>query len=375
MISFVFFEQKMNVKHFFTKEVISNTQMGFDYLKKNTVSYTIPTTIQFFENQKGVTSITKKHWGIFDIAIVSSKIQNESFQKIGLLANQNFKKEALYLSDNNTSLVVVGNTKITGNVSLPKQGVKSGNIAGVSYYGSELVYGATKTSSTTLPKITNSLFLRNFYKNYAEGVYQNFELEEDISTHQSFSKNTLLFEDYSTITLQNNRLSGNILIVSKTAIKVLSSSILEDIILLAPEIIVGAGVKGNFQAIASKKIVVQANCLLNYPSAFILLPENVQEAQNNSSSYSNPADIIQMVFEENTQVKGMLVFDSENKKTNYHPQIKIGTNTQITGEIYCSKNLELLGSVFGSVYTNNFITKQSGFNLYKSYIQWCYQCK
>ena len=158
-ISLIYLQQRMTIKHGFAKETIANAQMGFDYLRTNEIRYDEETTLDFFENEAAITTITKKHWGIFDIGIVNSKIKNESFQKIGILGTQKSKRAALYLQENNKSLVLVGKTKIIGNASLPKQGVKSGSIAGTSYYGNQLIYGNRKRSSTKLPKINNIEFV------------------------------------------------------------------------------------------------------------------------------------------------------------------------------------------------------------------------
>jgi len=159
-ISLIFLQQKLKSKYNFSKEVVYATQMGFDYLKKNKIAYTEKTEINFSENAFQKTTILKKHWGIFDIGIIETRIKNESFKKIGILGTETKERDALYLQENNNSLVLVGSTKITGNVLLPKQGVKSGNIAGTSYQGSRLIYGNTKTSKTILPRIKNIDFLQ-----------------------------------------------------------------------------------------------------------------------------------------------------------------------------------------------------------------------
>jgi hypothetical protein len=39
----------------------------------------------------------------------------------------------------------------------------------------------------------------------------------------------------------------------------------------------------------------------------------------------------------------------------------------IKGEVYCNTNIELKGTVFGTVYTSNFIAKQSG-SVYQNHL-------
>jgi len=368
-ISLMYLQQKMTIKHGFAKETIANAQMGFDYLKGNEVPYDTPTTLDFFENKMAITTLTKKHWGIFDIAFVKSKIKNESFQKIGLLGTQNSKRDALYLQEKNTSLVLVGHTKIIGNVSLPKQGVKSGNISGTSYYGKQLIYGNTKTSTTSLPEINNIAFVKDFHKNYYKNTLENFELEAGLKRHQSFTENTLLYENTNSIRLANVTLSGNILIVSKTAILISPSAVLEDVILMAPIITIQSNVKGNFQAIATKKIGINSNCLLRYPTALMVFEAAVslQPPSRGNQYEQQPKEENQIFIAKNSQVKGVLLFDSQSKSNPYNSQIKIDKKAIVTGEVYCTKNVALLGRVFGTVYTHSFIVKKAG-GIYSNHI-------
>ena len=356
-ISLVYLQQRMNIKHQFTKEAITNVQIGFESLKQQKVPYDLNTPVHFYDNEAAVTTLVKKHWGIFDLAIVNSKVGNEFFQKIGLLGVQNSKRDALYLKDNNNALVLVGKTKITGSVSLPKQGVKSGNIAGVSFYGNPLINGSRKASSSSLPQIQNIEFVKDFYQNYAINEMKNIELEDRVKLHQSFTEKTWLYTATKTILLKNISLSGNIVVSSKTAIVVEASANLEDIILIAPKIKIEKNTTGNFQAIARKSIEVASDCTLNYPTALILLNENNTSVQ----AFNRDEQAKEQIHvSKNTIVKGMVVYCSENNTSAYKTHIQIDDSAVIKGEIYCSKNLALQGSVFGSVYTNHFIVKKSG---------------
>ena len=79
-ISLIYLQERMTIKHNFTKEAISNTQMGFDYFKENEVPYNEKMVLPFIENALATTTIEKQHWGLFDLAIVTSKVKNEFFQ-------------------------------------------------------------------------------------------------------------------------------------------------------------------------------------------------------------------------------------------------------------------------------------------------------
>lgn len=360
-ISLVFLQQKMTIKQGFTKEAIANSQMAFDYIKQKEVDYNQEIKLNLSDNKLSNTAFIKKHWGIFDLGISKSKVKNEFFQKVALLGTQNENKDALFLRENNSSLVLVGKTKIIGNASLPKQGVKTGNIAGESYYGNQLIYGFKKQSTSQLPKVQNIEYLKNFIKNYDQENFINIELENNLQLHQSFTEKGLLYEDSNSIFLSNISLSGHILIVSRRQITVTESAKLEDVILIAPKIIITSNTKGNFQAISTKEITIEANVKLNFPTALVLL------AQSNNNNYSIPSQNQRQTKEEhfinlskNTDVRGIVMYHSENMQSNFDAQIKIEETAKVVGEVYCSKNTELQGQVFGSIYTNNFIIKKSG---------------
>ena len=114
--------------------------------------------------------------------------------------------------------------------------------------------------------------------------------------------------------------------------------------------------KGVSRYFSSKKIHVNENCHLAYPSALVLL--NKQQQNTNS----NNKDKVLIQIDANSSVKGVVLFEQESLKTsiNFTPQIKISKNSIVTGDVYCNKNLELLGTVYGSVYTSSFITLQFG---------------
>src|SRR5690606_976577 len=147
-------------------------------------------------------------------------------------------RTTLYIQDNNKPLVVVGNTKIEGVAYIPKQGVKSGTISGQSYYGSQLIYGQTRTSST-LPRIASEILSQiKSIEDQALKVSQDqfIELEHGKGYKNSFSEPVQVMYSNSDINLNSLQLTGHILIQSKTRIVVEASSVLKDVVLIAPEI-------------------------------------------------------------------------------------------------------------------------------------------
>ncbi|CAM1361486.1 conserved hypothetical protein [Tenacibaculum sediminilitoris] len=345
-ITLMHLHQKVKLKGVLYKKSIENVQYTFDLLETQKINNDNTT-----KNQLDNTTTTFKNWGIYKIAHVTTTKNNEFFEKVGLLGGFKQKKKALYLQENNKPLAVVGNTKIIGDANIPKLGIKRGNIAGTSYNSNTLLYGKSTLSSTKLPEIENISVLKEYFSSaLLNSKVSFFELEEGKHFKNSFKKETLVYNSNYPIYLRNISLTGNILIKSNSNITIHSSAILEDVIVIAPKIIIQNRVKGIFQAFAKDTIEVKSNTTLNYPSALVVVNEN--KIDNNNSP--------EISIDDNCQIKGSILLYSTSESMNFNPQVHIKEKTTITGEIYCNQNLELMGTVYGSVYTNHFLTKQFG---------------
>ena len=343
------------------KVAVQNADLGIAYTFKQEIRYNQKTNIKLNESKNSDIILHKSHWGVFDLIKVTSLIKKESFQKWALIGGYNNQRSALYLQDKNRPLVVVGNTVISGNVSLPKNGVKRGNISGHAYHGEQLIYGNINQSKSQLPSFRNT----NYLKNIKENIYDNDSLEFiDIYKDQkeifSFNNPTKIYRQFDAIDLNYIQLTGNLIIQSDTLIRVNKTAILHDIILIAPKIEIDDFTQGNFQAIASQNITIGANSKLSYPSALILINENTLAANNMKNTS-------QIWIHSDAEIKGMVCYLSGDSKNNYQAQIKIEENTRVAGEVYCNQNIELKGQVTGSVYTMGFIANQNG-SVYQNHI-------
>jgi len=325
-ISLTYVQQQLKIKNTHFKEVVHTTNQAFYHSTLQEIPY----------NSQANTNEVRKD-------------EKEVHTKTALLAAYQQKKTALYLQDESQPLVLVGTTKIEGDVYIPKQGVKTGSIAGRSYTNQHLIYGTTNTSKNRLPKPRNLQYLQNFKT-----------LEENSNLVHSFLEPTKIIRSNSSIDLRNVQLTGNIVIQSDTKITVFESSALSDVVLIAPKIEIRENVHGNFQAIASKEIKVAKGCKLKYPTGLVLLDKN-------RSTTNNLKETHQILIEASSEVKGVVVFLSENNKDNYNTQIRIDEETIVTGEVYCNQNIELKGTVYGSVYTRGFIANAFG-SVYKNHI-------
>ncbi len=351
---------RFDIQTQFVKNTIENSNKGI----KHALSTNFETTILKDDDNTNVISVlSKTHWGLFEKVHSTSTIKTNTFDRIALIGSKQskFKRTTLYVEDNNKPLVLVGNTEIKGVAYLPKRGVKAGTIAGESYYGSQLIYGAIKESSE-LPKLhTTSLNYLKQLRRIDQDVPQDaFLIIDRVRSHKnSFLEPTKFIVSNTTINLSEIRLIGNIIVKSKTRIIVNNTAELKDVILLAPEIIIKNNVKGVFQAIASKTIAVENNVMLNYPSALVIFKEEQLENTINKEYKISIAS--------NSIVKGSVVSIIPKKPSNFKPQISINKDATVIGEVYCNQNIELLGEVKGTVFTANFIANQSG-SIYQNHL-------
>lgn len=344
----------------FVKETIENADMGIKYALNNDIpindSLNVPLTKWDYKTIK----VSRSDWGLFEVLGVNSKIKSNQFEKLALVGTRqtNDSRPALYLEDNNKPLVLVGTTKIEGLTFIPKQGVRTGNISGHSYYGSQLTYGETKTSEK-LPELSGKT------QNYLEQIPR---LAETIKSDQfldfdkrkrfknSFLNPVKVIFSPNEINLQHTTLIGHILIQSETRITLDATSNLKDVVLMAPQIEIRKGTKGRFQALAVNNIFVGKDCKLSYPTALVVREGSTIYEKLRNGLTQQETSLIKI--NKGSQIEGVIVYWGHTN--NYDAQVFIDNQAEITGEVYCNRNLELKGKVNGSVYAANFVAHESG---------------
>ena len=266
------------------------------------------------------------------------------------------------MEDTNTPLVVAGSTKVVGKAILPRQGVKAGNIVGNYYQGSQLIYGAISNTASKKPSISNekltylqSLLFRSIPINSA----QELSLDQNYIAHTFQAQPRWLYRR-GNITLGNQSISDNIIIKSDSLIRVTAFAKAKNIVLVAPHIIIEKNVTGNFQAIASKSILLEENTSLSYPSALILV-ENPDLKDERTTQHSG------IVMKESASIDGSVVHLSQNTEHIKAPKISIEEGALVRGEIYSKEWLELFGTIQGTVFTHQLAARVRG-SIYKNHL-------
>ncbi|AXP80833.1 hypothetical protein CJ739_1747 [Mariniflexile rhizosphaerae] len=352
--------KQFKIKTDFVLETIENANKGISYVLQNDIRQNDTLQINQQDEDYKTVKVHRDYWGLFEKATAMSRIKTHTFIKTALIGARQPRPEgiALYVEDQNKPLVVVGNTKIQGLAHIPKQGVRTGNISGHSYYGSQLIYGTTRTSAE-FPEISKATQEQiNTIQDNIDQIEpsQFLDLGKTKKQQNSFLNPLQVLYSSRDITLSDISLTGHILVQSRTKITVEAPSDLKDVVLVAPIIEIKNNTKGTFQAIATKEIIIGEHCRLDYPSAFVLNEEedNKNPTENTGHAKETPA----IKIGKGSTVKGAIVYLGTTK--NHRAQVFIDETVTVTGEIYCNRNLELLGTVHGSVFTSNFVANQSG---------------
>jgi hypothetical protein len=338
---------------------LADVAMQYSLKQSNTNNDTIDLDIVNKENQS--VRLHTSQWGIFEKVFVKTQHRKKIFTKTSLVGSS-FKSESdptLFLQETYNPLSLVGKTKIKGIAYLPSQGVKSAYIAGESYYGSQLIYGKTEKSSLTLPKLTGNFKeqIQLYTKEYKPANQKEFiTVAVANKIVNSFKKPTKSIFSSSQIILENKQISGNIIIKSEVSIKVKRTSLLKDLILIAPMVEIEDGTTGNFQVIATKKITVGKDCKLLYPSALVLFQDNKNVALLAEEKLEN-----KIFIDSKSRVSGCVCyFQTKEILSDFTTQIILEGESKIKGQVYCEGSFELKGTVSGSIYTKQFTANQSG---------------
>lgn len=322
-------------------------------------------TLELSENENMEVSVKRTYWGVFNKIEATSTFKKKSFKKIALTGAKHElnSRPALYLADFNRPLVVVGNTYIKGTAYVPLQGVRAGSINGKSFYSSQLIEGVVHTTQRRLPQLNNELkqqirFISEKFKKLSDSQFLPSIISDSISN--SFHSTTKIIYKKKAINLEHCKISGNFIIQSDNKITVTPTAGLTDVILIAPEIEIQDNTKGIFQAFATEKITVGKNVTLHYPSALVMNKKEERKVDDSTKNIMQNNLKSRLKIRKDSKIEGIVLDLGEYNPQSYNSDILIEENTEILGELYATGNIELKGRIKGTVYANNFLTREKG---------------
>ncbi|NQY07264.1 MAG: hypothetical protein HRT68_14000, partial [Flavobacteriaceae bacterium] len=215
----------------------------------------------------GIYSTGKmKNWGVYKVGIVSTFFKNDSITKAYLLGEKQVDDNlALYLTDYDKPLNMVGLATIKGDAKLPRSGIKRGNISNVGKRAPVLLDGTRLVSSKTLPRLKEEVF---FEEQTIDKKIAEFSEQKTVTN--PFTKTTLKIDSTGRPVISNMTLEGNIVLKSLDTLIIKNSNTIENIVIDAPVVIFEEGFSGNAQVYASKRIELRKNSVLKYPSSLFI---------------------------------------------------------------------------------------------------------
>ncbi|MGY5351890.1 hypothetical protein ACXGQW_04900 [Wenyingzhuangia sp. IMCC45533] len=334
-----YFNKKNQLVFLFDKEVQVKNIESFKNLNHSKTSEEL-----YLLGKRGSVEKEYFNYGSFRILNTSTVLANSRIRNYAFMGGKP-SETSITLENHQFGLSISGTTRIEGNLKLPKEGIKAGFVNGRYYYGNQLNYfGVVSPSKEKIAQPRNVTYLNDFITKDLRS-YIN-ELKPNLIYHNSFSLPTKVYRSSRSIHLKKLKISGNIVINSSEEIHVYETTNLEDVILMAPKIVIHQRTKGVFQAIATENILVERNVKMYYPSALVLKDIN---------------KTAKLEILENVNFMGIIMYLKNENKDFRSINIKISKGTTILGDIYCEGGLFITGAtVDGSLKSKYLIHKTLG---------------
>ncbi len=302
------------------------------------------TALDLFNDQTDSVLLEKKHWGIFSLATVKSFVLSDTLRRSFMMGLETTNDAlAVYLSDEDRPLSVSGDTRITGNVEVPKAGMRKSYVESRPYSGDQLVYGKISDSKRTLGGLEKKWIKEIEDKlDFDPSQLPVLKTEEERVSFFAAAKEF----NVSGLSKLDHNLSGQVVLYSDTVVKISADAKLDNTVIYAKAIVVADGFKGNCQLFARDSIIVGNNAVLSYPSVVGLV------------SKEKMVDQSKIVLGDNVVFDG-IIFSYEPKRSALQTLVALGENTIVKGEVYVTGLLKLAKKVKveGKVSCNRFIMK------------------
>ncbi len=334
------YQQILGEKFSMGNKLIADNNSAFNFLLSSIdkIPYNEQQAIESFRSETKSIGVKKK-WGGYDILISKTFHRLDTITKTALVGkkSEEFNTTALYLANYASPLKISGKTVLVGDIKIPG-GVVENAFIDASHQG-HILKGLKGKSARSLPD-TRALELDYDLVEFEEIDFNDVIRQKEIV--RGFDKKTLLvrlndIEEISSLTFK-----GNILIESSNKIHIAENVNLKDVIIKAPEVIFKSGFQGNVQVMAEKKIVLEKNTKLMYPSVIMA---------------SNDIDSVNVVMKKESLLIGDIIVTGTNIYDAKKRNIVLEEDAKLVGRLFCTGYTELKGKVYGNVFTNWFNLK------------------
>jgi cytoskeletal protein CcmA (bactofilin family) len=350
MIQLVFFNRQLFYQLDKQERVLDNSLSGIAYGLANDPLY--DQWVDLFEEDQDSVKVKTQYLGLFKLVTSTAKEGSFSKSRAALFGFKSAKyaSRALVLEDQKGPLKLAGEALIKGDAYLSPKGCESAYIEGKNYSRAQHIYGKQQLAGRQLPEVDQVAVKRAFLRLKQEAVQGDTLLPYAALVErakQAFWSSTLVASEKGKLRI-GEMLNGNIVVKASKRITVLKEAQLENVCLVAPEIVIESGFKGKLHLIASDSIIQKPGSRLLYPSSAILLCKNtVNEGQ--------------IRLYEQTVFEGLIYYNSSTKRPKNIAHVRVDEGAVVNGQVYANKNVMLRGSINGSlIATSLILITQSG---------------
>ncbi|WP_124981839.1 hypothetical protein [Nonlabens xiamenensis] len=289
-----------------------------------------------------------KNWGAFQITTSSKEGDVEQWGPLtlaGMTAQKwhQGKLPQLHLENNPGSLQISGSTRMEGVLHVPNEIIKTSNVAGRIYEGRASGNILLRSSQDRLPKYRGGL---STFQEAMDSTKDSILTELPTQLTHSFLKKTVVYRDAEEIILTDNKLTGNIKIISDRRITVSHSAQLKDVLLIAPTIEIAPRSVMQAHLVGTDSLILNKNAHLQFPSSMTTLVKEENQGR--------------ILLKEKSRVDGLINQFSLPKPKVYVPNLEISDGAIVNGLIYNLGITQLKGTVNGSIFTHKFVALEKG---------------
>ncbi|OOQ58332.1 hypothetical protein [Mucilaginibacter pedocola] len=335
-----------------------NLGSGQNILLADSLGYAAERAIILFGHTNDSLRLQRYPWGIFDVGVVKAFIQSDTLVSAFQIGRRpdTLASPALYLVDEDRPLSVSGQTLIKGPAYLPKSGIRAAYVDNEGYKGDKkMVNGPVRDSERGLPVLNSArmALLKALFQREEEE--ESGRLQGDTLKQLFRAPQKLIYFGKVPQTLAHISLSGHILIVSDTTITVDSTAKLQNVIIAAKSLKIGAGFTGTCQLFAQDSLIIGDDVRFNYPSCIGLLAD-----------HSKGRQILQIG---NKAVIEGIVFCPPAEDESLPPLMQFGKEAVLRGQVYAGGVLSFKGkmNITGGAYAKRFLY-QNAYTAYENYL-------
>lgn len=280
--------------------------------------------------------ISKRAWGFLEVVRTQIFNAQESFSQHYLMGwSRDHQDPILYLRNNDEPLKISGNTQLDGTVYTSEAKVKKVSVNGQQSLNA--VHNGTQRLSkkTITPYELPSNFVPDSWQ---EGFVE--ALENNLLINR-FDEPTVVFNVANA--LADVTLKGNVIVQTTDTLRIKKSAILEDVIILAPKVILEDDFQGSLQVVASTQIETGKNVTLNYPSVLVVS--------------GNSGQLDRINIGEQTTISGAVIITGQGLASEKMQELVVQKDALVQGLLYCDGILELYGNAQGTVYSSALLHK------------------